>query len=181
MRHRGLGSQSKRLIEDVPRSHHLRHPALAGLLLLLLLLPAAPVPAEVSFPRGELRIDSATGSHRLTIELATTPEQQRHGLMFRTSMPADHGMLFDFHRERPVSMWMRNTFIPLDMVFIRSDGTIHHIALGTTPLSDSPIGSEGPVRAVLEVNAGTAERLALAPGDRVRHPIFDAGRADGPD
>jgi uncharacterized protein len=148
---------------------------------LLLLLAAASIVtaattgavAEIDFPEAELVVESSTGSHRFTVELALTPEQQRRGLMFRRELADDRGMLFDFGTERPVTMWMRNTYIPLDMIFIRADGTIHHIAEDTTPLSDATIVSRGPVRAVLEVNAGTAERLGIAPGDRVRHEIFE--------
>jgi uncharacterized membrane protein (UPF0127 family) len=92
--------------------------------------------------------------------------------MFRRHMPEGQGMLFDFQREQPTSFWMKNTYIPLDMIFIRGDGRILRIAENTVPLSEALVTSGGPVRAVLEVNAGTARKLGIAPGDRVAHPIF---------
>ena len=92
--------------------------------------------------------------------------------MFRRSLAADRGMLFDFAQVEPVSMWMKNTYLPLDMLFIRSDGTISHIAENTEPLSTRVIPSGGPVLAVLELNAGSAKRLGIKPGDRVEHPLF---------
>jgi uncharacterized membrane protein (UPF0127 family) len=93
--------------------------------------------------------------------------------MFRDSMPADHGMLFDFQEPQPVAFWMKNTKIPLDMIFAATDGTILAIAADTKPFDETPIGPGVPVRAVLEVNAGTAARLGIAPGDRLVSPIFD--------
>jgi uncharacterized protein len=87
-------------------------------------------------------------------------------------MPADQGMLFDFGHIEPVSMWMQNTYLPLDMLFIRPDGTIARIAANTEPLSTRTIPSGEPVLAVLELNAGTAARLGIRPGDRIEHPLF---------
>jgi uncharacterized membrane protein (UPF0127 family) len=104
--------------------------------------------------------------------MAETDEQRSRGLMFRRSLPAGHGMLFDFKSDQVISMWMRNTYISLDMIFIRNDGTIVRIAENTEPLSERIISSGGPVRAVLEVIAGTSRRLGLGPGDRVAHPMF---------
>jgi uncharacterized membrane protein (UPF0127 family) len=92
--------------------------------------------------------------------------------MHRPSMAADVGMLFDFKADAPVAMWMRNTLIPLDMLFITRDGRIANIAERTVPYSETSIPSKGPVRAVLEVNGGTAARLKIRPGDRVDHPMF---------
>jgi hypothetical protein len=112
-------------------------------------------------------------SHVFSLELANTPEARSRGLMFRRELAPDRGMLFEFGaRETEVSMWMKNTYISLDMVFIRADGTIRHIAENTTPLSEATISSGGPVRGVLEVIGGTAKRLGIAPGDRVEHPYF---------
>lgn len=99
------------------------------------------------------------------VELARTEQEQRHGLMFRTHMAADHGMLFDFGSEQPISMWMKNTYMPLDMFFIGEDGRIHNIVSDTTPESLTPINSDGEVRYVLEVNAGTAARTGIVAGD----------------
>jgi hypothetical protein len=106
------------------------------------------------------------------IEVAETPEDKSIGLMFRTELADDHGMLFPYDKSQDVSMWMHNTYIPLDMVFIRADGTVHRIESRAEPLSDRIINSEGPVKGVLELAAGAAERLGLKPGDRVRYPFF---------
>ncbi len=106
------------------------------------------------------------------VEVARNDADRAQGLMFRRSMPADQGMLFDFVRVEPVSMWMQNTYLPLDMLFIRADGTIARIAANTEPLSTRTIPSGEPVLAVLELNAGTAAKLGIKPGDRVEHPVF---------
>jgi uncharacterized protein len=106
------------------------------------------------------------------VEVARNDADRAQGLMFRRSMPADQGMLFDFGRVEPVAMWMQNTYLPLDMLFIRADGTIARIAANTEPLSTRTIPSGEPVLAVLELNAGTAAKLGVKPGDRVEHPIF---------
>jgi uncharacterized membrane protein (UPF0127 family) len=119
-----------------------------------------------------VEIASRTGVHTFIVEMAVTDEQRARGLMFRTSLPAGRGMLFDFHREQDIAMWMKNTYISLDMIFIRGDGRIARIAERTEPLSERVISSGGPVRAVLEVAGGTARRLGIAPGDLVAHPIF---------
>jgi uncharacterized membrane protein (UPF0127 family) len=132
----------------------------------------APPGRLAALAANELTIETAAGSHRFTIELADTPETRARGLMFRRSMLPDHGMLFDFKIEQPVAFWMKNTPLPLDMLFIDGKGVIVQIAADTTPFSEAPIPSRQPIRAVLEVNAGTAERLKIAVGDRVRHPIF---------
>jgi uncharacterized membrane protein (UPF0127 family) len=106
------------------------------------------------------------------VEVARNDADRAQGLMFRRSMPADRGMLFDFGRVAPVSMWMQNTYLSLDMLFIRPDGTIARIAANTEPLSTRTIPSGEPVLAVLELNAGTAARLGIRAGDRVEHPLF---------
>lgn len=126
----------------------------------------------LAFTPGEITVEAASGRHRFTIELAATPAERAQGLMFRESMPADHGMLFDFQTEQRVAFWMKNTPLPLDMLFIKADGTITQIAADTTPHSEVAIPSKVPVRAVLELNAGTAERLGIGVGAKVRHPIF---------
>ncbi len=92
--------------------------------------------------------------------------------MYRKSLPEGRGMLFDFHRDQQVAFWMKNTYIPLDMIFIRGDGTIAHIAEDTVPLSEALVPSGAPVRAVLEVIAGTARKLGIKAGDKVASPIF---------
>jgi len=119
-----------------------------------------------------LEIASKGRVHVFAVEMAYTPAEQAKGLMDRRELPEGQGMLFDFHHEQLTSFWMKNTYIPLDMIFIRGDGRILRIAENTVPLSEALIPSGGPVRAVLEVNGGTAKKLGIAPGDRVAHPIF---------
>jgi len=106
------------------------------------------------------------------VELADTDQQRAYGLMFRKELPEGTGMLFDFKVEQDVGFWMKNTYIPLDMIFIRRDGRILRIAENTEPLSTRAIPSGGPVLAVLEVIGGTASKLGIAPGDVVAFPIF---------
>lgn len=113
-----------------------------------------------------------SGTHVFTVELAVTPAERGRGLMFRQSMPDNAGMLFDFGVDEEANMWMQNTYIPLDMVFIMADGTVHRIAMDTKPFSTEIISSKGPVRAVLELNAGMAEKIGLKRGDVVFHPMF---------
>ena len=141
----------------------------------VLLSLALPLTAPARLPAQqlqELEILSRTGAHVFGVEMAVTPEEQARGLMFRRELPEMQGMLFDFHAEQPTSFWMKNTYIPLDMIFIRGDGRILRIAENTVPLSEAMVPSGGPVRAVLEVIAGTARKLGIAAGDRVSHPIF---------
>jgi uncharacterized membrane protein (UPF0127 family) len=115
-------------------------------------------------------IETADGEHSFTIEIADTPDERARGLMFRETMAADAGMLFDYGSDQEgVAFWMRNTPLPLDMIFIRADGTITQIAANTTPYSLEPIPSTEPVRFVLEVNAGVAAKLGIVPGARLRH------------
>jgi len=121
-----------------------------------------------------LEIATKNGVHVFGVEMAVTPEEQAKGLMFRRELPEGQGMLFDFQREQATSFWMKNTYISLDMIFIRADGRILRIAENTVPLSEALVSSGGPVRAVLEVIAGTCKRLGIAPGDRVAHPIFSS-------
>ncbi len=119
-----------------------------------------------------VEIVSGAATHVFQAEVMKTPEQRAKGLMFRQFMPEDRGMLFDFDREEPVTMWMRNTYIPLDMVFIRANGTIHRIHERAQPLDETTIAAGAPVRFVLEINAGVATKLGLKAGDRVRHPLI---------
>jgi uncharacterized membrane protein (UPF0127 family) len=122
--------------------------------------------------RETLEIVSKNGVHAFSVEMATTDAERQQGLMYRKSLPEGQGMLFDFKADQEVSFWMKNTYIPLDMIFIRGDGTIARIAEHTEPLSEKMVPSNGPVRAVLEVIAGTTRKLGIAPGDRVAHRIF---------
>ena len=109
---------------------------------------------------------------RITVELATSPAQLEQGLMFRQSLPADAGMLFDFKAPQPAMMWMKNTLIPLDMLFVDGQGRIVSLHERAVPGSLETIGSGAPVRAVVELNGGTVARLGIKPGDRVLFPIF---------
>ncbi|HEX9535432.1 MAG TPA: DUF192 domain-containing protein [Stellaceae bacterium] len=124
------------------------------------------------FPTSELTIISATGPHRFKVELAETPAQMTQGLMFRTSLAPDAGMLFEYHEPTAATMWMRNTLIPLDMLFVDAQGRIVNIHERAVPQSLDVIAAAAPVRAVIELNGGTASRLGIAPGDQVVHPIF---------
>lgn len=150
-----------------------RRLVLAALAVAALPRLAAAQRPPIVYERSELTIETAAGArHRFDVEMADTDERRANGLMFRTSMAPDAGMLFDFRSDQPVSMWMRNTFIPLDMLFIARDGRVVNIAERTVPRSEATIPSDGPVRAVLELNGGTAARLGLRPGDRVLHRMF---------
>jgi len=119
-----------------------------------------------------LTIVTQSGRHAFQVEVARNDADRAQGLMYRRSMPADRGMLFDFGRVEPVAMWMKNTYLSLDMLFIRPDGTIARVAENAEPLSTRTIPSGEPVQAVLELNGGTAARLGIKAGDRVEHPIF---------
>ena len=133
------------------------------------LVAAGPVRTA---PQQTLEIASKTGVHVFAVEIADTEAAREKGLMFRKELPEGQGMLFDFHQDQDVAFWMKNTYIPLDMIFIQGDGRILRIAENTEPLSIRTIPSGGPVRAVLEVIGGTAEKLGIAPGDRVASAIF---------
>jgi hypothetical protein len=139
----------------------------------IVLFLAQPALAQLqTFATSQLTITSATGDHKFTVELATTPAQQEQGLMYRRSMAPDAGMLFDFGRPQPTTFWMKNTLIPLDMLFVGADGRIVNIHERAVPMSEEMIPSQGIVRAVIELNGGTAARLGIRPGDRVIYPIF---------
>ena len=139
--------------------------------LILLALTTLAQAAETS----PLTIDTAHGPRQFTVEIATTPKQMALGLMYRQSLAPNAGMLFVYPSERPVAFWMKNTFIPLDMLFIAADGRIRRIVERTVPLSTIPVSSVDSVRAVLEVNSGTAERLGIKPGDVVHHTALGNG------
>ena len=132
--------------------------------------PAGPQP---ELPKQKLTIVGHGGpEHVFNVEMAVKPEQQVTGEMFRTSVPQDGGMLFDWGFPRESQMWMRNTLVPLDMVFINADGTIRAIAENTTPRSLAVIDSRGPVRATLELAGGTTEKLDIRVGDTVKQALF---------
>ena len=142
--------------------------------LLLLGLSAALAEDAALGPTEPLTIVARTGRHAFAVEVMRTDAERSRGLMYRRSMAPEHGMLFDFQAVAPVAMWMKNTYLPLDMLFIRADGSIAKIAADTEPLSTKVIPSNEPVLSVLELNAGTAARLKLHAGDRVEHPLFGA-------
>ena len=120
-----------------------------------------------------LEIVTKSGVQMFSVEMATTEEEKTTGLMYRKELPDGKGMLFDFSPEQEVSMWMKNTFISLDMIFIRADGRILRIAENTEPQSTKIIPSRGLAKGVLEVIAGTAKKYGIAPGDQVAHPLFN--------
>jgi uncharacterized membrane protein (UPF0127 family) len=138
-------------------------------------LPPSVADELQQFPKSELTIISATGRHRFKVEVAETPEQMMQGLMFRRSLAPDAGMLFDYKHPTAATMWMRNTLIPLDMLFVDVRGKIVNIQQRAVPQSEDIIPAAAPVRAVIELNGGTAERLGIAQGDQVVHPIFGNG------
>jgi uncharacterized membrane protein (UPF0127 family) len=119
-----------------------------------------------------LAIETRLGRVDFTTELAITPKQQAIGLMNRHDLPANHGMLFVFPSPRHASFWMRGTLIPLDMIFVRSDGTIARIHHNAQPLDETPVPSGEPVKAVFEIAGGEAMRLGISEGDTVRHTVF---------
>jgi uncharacterized membrane protein (UPF0127 family) len=131
---------------------------------------SGPAVRAASF--STLEIATKSGVHIFSVEMATTEEEKTKGLMYRRELADGKGMLFDFSPEQQVSMWMKNTYISLDMIFIRADGRILRIAENTQPESTAIISSGGLARGVLEVPAGTAQKYGIAPGDRVSHPLF---------
>ncbi len=150
------------------------HPALALFLILALaaLWLAAPAQAQEKLPLEPLAIETAAGKRLFQVEVARTEQQRATGLMFRHELAPDRGMLFDFEIERHVAMWMKNTPLSLDMLFIAADGRVVRIAAHTEPFSTERIVSGEKVASVLELLAGSAERLGIAPGDEVRHSMF---------
>ena len=143
----------------------------AALSLIVVVALAAGGPA-----RGEgleaLQIVTATGTHDFQVEIAKDEASRARGLMDRRFMPPDHGMLFEFDREAPEAFWMKDTYIPLDMIFISRAGVVTNIAANAEPLSERAIPSGPPCMAVLELNGGAAARIGLKLGDKVRHPFF---------
>ena len=127
---------------------------------------------QPTLPLAPLIIDTAKGPARFTVEMATTSSEQERGLMFRKTLAPDAGMLFDFGNEEMRAFWMKNTLIPLDMLFIKANGTVARIASNAKPLSEDSIPSYEPVRAVLEIPGGRAAQLGLKAGDIVRQRIF---------
>ena len=145
----------------------------ALLVAILLVCPiSTPASAETEAEREPLVVTTSSGKHEFKVEVARTREQHSRGLMFRLSLGVRDGMLFVHEEPQFLSMWMRNTYIPLDMVFIRDNGKVHRIEASAEPLSERVIGSGEKVTAVLELAGGTAARIGLKPGDTVEHPHF---------
>lgn len=157
-----------------PMSVNFRSGALVALVVFLL---CAAQTFAASFGTEPLTIRTGAGEHAFVVELAITSEQRALGLMNRREMAADRGMLFDFGMTRRVAMWMKNTYLPLDMLFIRKDGTIARIAADAVPQSEAIIDSREEVHFVLELNAGTAKRLGVVAGDRVESATIAAAAA----
>lgn len=120
-------------------------------------------------------LKTETGDHNFNIELATTDQERALGLMFRRSLPDNGGMLFLYDRPQPATMWMKNTLIPLDMVFISPEGKVHRIESNAEPFSTAVIPSDGEVTGVLELNAGQADKIGLKRGDKVIYPGLAKG------
>jgi uncharacterized membrane protein (UPF0127 family) len=139
----------------------------AGLAGMLLVQPSSAMRRET------LKLQTAKqGEHVINVEVTETDAERAQGLMFRTHMPGKTGMLFFYTTPREITMWMRNTYVPLDMVFIRKDGTVHRIEARTEPLSETIISSQGDTVACLELAGGEAARLGLESGDKVEHRLF---------
>jgi hypothetical protein len=131
-----------------------------------------PAGAGLAQNLDRLEIVTGSGAHVFNVEVVGDEAGRERGLMYRRFMPQDRGMLFDFKQEAPVAFWMKNTYIPLDMIFISRRGVVTNIVAAAEPFSERQIPSGGPVYGVLEVNAGVAGRIGLKVGDKVRHPIF---------
>jgi uncharacterized protein len=125
-----------------------------------------------SLQKQPLTFVTSTGKHPFTVEVAATDQERSTGLMFRQSLGDDQGMIFIYPQDELITMWMKNTYIPLDMIFVRSDGTVERVAQDTEPFSEQTISSGDKARAVIEVKAGSAKRLGIKSGDKVDYPLF---------
>jgi uncharacterized membrane protein (UPF0127 family) len=135
-----------------------------------------PLPGGIAAETATLVLNTDSGPHSFTIEIAKTASEKIIGLMYRRHLPSDAGMLFLYDPPQPATMWMRNTYIPLDMVFIGADGRVQRVERRTEPFSTTVISSDGEVAAVLELNAGTAEAIGLKVGDKVDYPALVEAR-----
>jgi uncharacterized membrane protein (UPF0127 family) len=140
--------------------------------------PAAAFGTPQKLPFSTLKVQTSTGKeHMFQVEVARTSQEQQIGLMWRLALKPNEGMLFPFPTPRIASFWMRNTYISLDLLFIKKSGHIANIAANAVPLSEALLISDGEVSAVLELAAGTAQRLGIKPGDRVIHPSLQSTKA----
>jgi len=144
----------------------------AGAILAVVML-LAPAVLSAQAAHDKLTIMTSGGAHDFDVDVMRSQADLEKGLMFRKSIPADYGMLFDFQREQTIMMWMKNTFVPLDMIFMDKTGKVVGIIANAAPLSEKILTVAAPTDAVLEVRGGTAARIGLKLGDKVRDPIFD--------
>jgi uncharacterized protein len=128
--------------------------------------------AAQAAPLERLEVDTASGPHVFQVEVMRTPAELEHGLMDRREMARDRGMLFDFQKAQPVYFWMKNTYLPLDMIFVGPDGRVVNIKHDAKPMDETLIPSGKPTLGVIEVNAGVADAIGLKVGDTVKHPVF---------
>jgi uncharacterized protein len=142
------------------------------LILACALMLASAATLAANLPRDTLLVETASSQYRFDVEVADDPIERAEGLMYREALADNAGMLFLYPKPQPVEFWMKNTPLSLDIVFVREDGTIARIAESTTPMSEDLIPSGEPVRAVLEVKAGTMRQLGVAAGDRLRNPTY---------
>lgn len=145
----------------------------ARILRALTLLFALSALAACAAGEGQLCVETTSGVHEFQVEIADNDQERAKGLMFRTELGANEGMLFDFQIEKPVSFWMRNTLIPLDMIFAKSDGTIVRIHANARPQDPTPIASGEPVRFVFEIPGGRAKEIGLEAGAKLQHPCIN--------
>lgn len=136
-------------------------------------LSGAAVAQEVA--RERLIANTSTGDRVLYVEIVDNPGERRQGLMWRRTLAPHHGMLFLYPQPTEADFWMRNTYIPLDIIFIRADGRVHRVAAHTLPETDTTIPSQGPILAVLEIGAGLAEQYGIGPGTRISHRALPPG------
>lgn len=157
-------------------------PRFHSLFLLVFLFSCAPANSyqdgtPQALPLEALSVETSDGTFAFQVQIAATLEQKQTGLMFRTEMPAGEGMLFTYKYPTNPGFWMRNTYIPLDIIFVRADGTIANIAHNTAPMSLDTVSSVGYVTGVLEINGGLAQELGIEPGDKILHPFFNPKEA----
>ena len=144
---------------------------IAALLPLVAAVLLSTLPSS-ALEKQPLTFVTGAGPHAISVEVADNDAERSTGLMFRRSIGPNEGMLFIYDHEEDISMWMKNTYIPLDMFFVKSDGVIAQIEANTEPFSEAIIAAKAPVLAVIEMAAGSAKRLGIRPGDRVQHPAF---------